>query len=105
MTTKVYHRRMTATASNQQPVRPPDSQAPFFRQDEKLVRFVLTKPPDRVSYRMLNPSDAEMQRIADMAVRAGLLERRLDVRDALDRSFIPADIRPAEIDASGRILP
>ena len=33
----------------------------------------LTKPPDRVSYRMLNPSDEEMQRIADMAVRAGLL--------------------------------
>ena len=79
--------------------------SPFFRQDEKLVRFVLTKPPDRVSYRMLNPSDTEMQRIADMAVRAGLLERRLNVRDVLDRSFIPADIRPAEIDASGRIRP
>ena len=61
----------------------------------KLVRFVLTKPPDRVSYRMLNPSDAEMQRIADMALRsAGLLERALDVREVLDRSFIPADIRP-----------
>jgi NitT/TauT family transport system substrate-binding protein len=79
--------------------------SPFFRQDENLLRFVLTKPPDRVSYRMLNPSDAEMQRIADMAVRAGLLEHRLDVREVLDRSFIPADIRPAEIDASGRILP
>ena len=48
---------------------------------------------------------AEMQRIADMAFKAGLLERRLDVRDVLDRSFIPADIRPAEIDASGTILP
>jgi NitT/TauT family transport system substrate-binding protein len=79
--------------------------APYFRQDEKLVRFVLTKPPDRVSYRMLNPSDAEMQRIADMALRAGLLERALDVRELLDRSFIPADIRPAEIDASGNIVP
>ena len=74
--------------------------APFFRQDENLLRFVLTKPPDRVSYRMLNPSDEEMQRIADMAVRAGLLQHKLDVRDVLDRSFIPADIRPAEIDAS-----
>jgi NitT/TauT family transport system substrate-binding protein len=79
--------------------------SPFFRQDERLVRFVLTKPPDRVSYRMLDPSDAEMQRIADMAVRAGLLERRLDVREVLDRSFIPDDIRPARIDASGTILP
>lgn len=74
--------------------------SPYFRQDEQLVRFVLTKPPDRVSYRMLNPSDEEMQRIADMALRAGLLEKHVDVRDVLDRSFIPADIKPADIDAS-----
>jgi NitT/TauT family transport system substrate-binding protein len=78
---------------------------PYFRQDETLLRFVLTNPPDRVSYRMLNPTDAEMQRIADMALRAGLLERALDVRELLDRSFIPPDIRPAEIDSSGRIMP
>ncbi len=25
--------------------------SPYFRQDEKLVRYVLTQPPDRVSYR------------------------------------------------------
>src|SRR5205809_3986943 len=54
--------------------------APYFRQDEKLLRFVLTQPPDRVSYRMLTPGDDEMQRIADMAVDAGILERHLDVR-------------------------
>lgn len=75
--------------------------SPYFRQDENLVRFVLTKPPDRVSYRMLNPSDEEMQRIADMAFKAGLLERHIDVRELLDRSFIPADIQPARIDAPG----
>lgn len=73
--------------------------SPYFRQNENLVRFVLTKPPDRVSYRMLNPSDAEMQRIADMAMKAGLLQGRVDVRELLDRSFIPADIKPARIDA------
>src|SRR5450755_5163900 len=27
--------------------------APYFRQDQKLVEYVLTQPPDRVSYRML----------------------------------------------------
>lgn len=74
--------------------------SPYFRQDENLVRFVLTKPPDRVSYRMLDPSDTEMQRIADMATRAGLLGKSIDVRELLDRSFIPADIRPARIDAT-----
>ena len=67
--------------------------SPYFRQDEKLLRHVLTQPPDRVSYRMLTPADDEMQRIADMALEAGVLERRLDVHDLVDRRFIPADIK------------
>jgi NitT/TauT family transport system substrate-binding protein len=71
--------------------------APYFRQDETLLRHVLTQPPDRVSYRMLEPGDAELQRIADMGVEAGILERRLDVRELVDRRFIPADIKPADI--------
>jgi len=73
--------------------------SPYFRQNESLVRFVLTKPPDRVSYRMLDPSDEEMQRIADMAQKAGLLQTRVDVRELIDRSFIPADIKPLKITA------
>ena len=72
--------------------------APYFRQDESLIRYVLTQPPDRVSYRMLTPRDDEMQGIADMALEAGILERRLDVKGLVDRQFIPADIAPARID-------
>lgn len=79
--------------------------APYFRQDERLVRFVLTQPPDRVSYRMLTPQDAEMQRIADMGLEAGILDRRLDVREIVDRQFIPADIAPAAIDMRGAGAP
>jgi NitT/TauT family transport system substrate-binding protein len=71
--------------------------SPYFRQDERLLRHVLTQPPDRVSYRMLEPGDAELQRIADMGVEAGILERRLDIRELVDRQFIPADIKPAAI--------
>ena len=71
--------------------------APYFRQDEALVRYVLTQPPDRVSYRSLTPQDAEMQQIADMGLAAGILERRLDVRGLVDRSFIPEHIEPAKI--------
>ena len=74
--------------------------SPYFRQDEALVRYVLTQPPDRVSYRMLTPSDEEMQKIADMGLAAGILERRLDVRELVDRRFIPTDIKPAQIDLS-----
>jgi len=72
--------------------------SPYFRQDEKLVRYVLTQPPDRVSYRMLTPNDDEMQRIADMGLEAGILERRLDVRGLVDRQFIPPDIAEAHIE-------
>ena len=75
--------------------------APYFRQDEKLVRYVLTQPPDRVSYRMLTPDDEEMQQIADMGLEAGILERRLDVRELVDRRFIPAEIREAAIPVDG----
>jgi NitT/TauT family transport system substrate-binding protein len=73
--------------------------APYFRQDEKLIRYVLTQPPDRVSYRMLTPGDEEMQTIADMGLEAGILDRRLDVKGLVDRSFIPAEIHAAAIEA------
>ena len=75
--------------------------SPYFRQDESLVRYVLTQPPGRVSYRMLTPGDDEMQRIADMALEAGILDRRLDVRGLVDREFIPPDITPARIEMPG----
>ena len=75
--------------------------SPYFRQDERLVRHVLTQPPDRVSYRMLTPTDQEMQHIADMALETGVLERALDVRDLVDREFIPPDIKPAAIGVGG----
>jgi NitT/TauT family transport system substrate-binding protein len=71
--------------------------APYFRQDEKLIRYVLMQPPDRVSYRMLTPDDEEMQKIADMGFEAGILERHLDIRGLVDRQFIPADIESAPI--------
>lgn len=75
--------------------------SPFFRQDEALIRYVLTQPPDRVSYRTLTPDDREMQQIADMGLAAGILERHLDVRELVDRRFIPAEIHPASIDMKG----
>jgi NitT/TauT family transport system substrate-binding protein len=71
--------------------------APYFRQDEKVVRYVLTQPPDRVSYRMLTPTDEDLQRIHDMALKAGLLEKPIEMKDLIDRSFIPTEIKPASI--------
>jgi NitT/TauT family transport system substrate-binding protein len=80
--------------------------APFFRQDEKLVRYVLTEPPDRVSYRMLTPTDEDLQRIEDMALQAGILKKKIPMSELIDREFIPKAIQAADIRlGSGPITP
>jgi NitT/TauT family transport system substrate-binding protein len=71
--------------------------SPYFRQDERVVRYVLTEPPNRVSYRMLTPTDEDLQKIHDMALRAGILEKPIKMSDLIDRQFIPTDIKPANI--------
>ena len=74
--------------------------SPYFRQDEKVLRYVLTQPPDRVSYRMLTPTDEELQKINDMAVKTGILQGPIAMSDLLDRRFIPPDIKPLNIDVA-----
>lgn len=74
--------------------------SPYFRQDQKLVEFVLTQPPDRVSYRQLTPGDDEIAKIGEMAFKAGVLKKPVDVASLLDKSFIPKEIKPQEIDMS-----
>jgi NitT/TauT family transport system substrate-binding protein len=74
--------------------------APYFIQDEKVIRHVLTRPPDRVSYRMLTPEDGDLERIRDMGIKLGVLEKRIPMSELIDRRFIPADIKPAIIDMS-----
>lgn len=74
--------------------------APYFRQKESLVNYVLTQPPTRVSYRMLNPTDAELQKIMDMGMAMGMLKQRTPMTDLLDRTFIPSDIKAARVDMS-----
>lgn len=74
--------------------------APYFRQDPKLLEFVLTQPPDRVSYRMLTPTDEDMKAIMKYAIKAGILKKEIEIYDLVDRQFIPRDIQPAKIDAN-----
>jgi NitT/TauT family transport system substrate-binding protein len=71
--------------------------APYYRQDEKVVRHVLTQPKDRVSYRMLTPTDNDIQDIADMALKAELLTKPALASEVVNRSFIPQKIVPAAI--------
>ena len=71
--------------------------APYFRQDQKLLEYVLTTPLDRVSYRHLTPTDEDLQQIMKYALKAGILRKPIDLSDLVDRRFIPADIQPAAI--------
>jgi NitT/TauT family transport system substrate-binding protein len=74
--------------------------APYFRQDQKLLEFVLTQPPDRVSYRMLTPTDEDMKAIMKYAIKAGILKREIDISDLVDRRFIPDHIEAANISSN-----
>lgn len=72
--------------------------APYFRQDQKLLEYVLTQPPDRVSYRHLTPTDEDLKAIEKYALKAGILKKPIDLSTLVDRRFIPTDIEPAKID-------
>jgi NitT/TauT family transport system substrate-binding protein len=72
--------------------------APYFGQNEKLMNYVLTQPPDRVTFVNLKPTDVEIQKIMDMGIDLGFLKQRTPLDELLDRSFIPDFIEPATID-------
>ena len=71
--------------------------APMYRQNQKLLEFVLTTPKDRVTYSMLTPTDADLQKIEDAALQQHVLKVPVKISDLVDRQFIPADIQPADI--------
>lgn len=74
--------------------------APYYRQDEKVLNYVLTSQPRRVSYVQLTPSDEDLQQILDMGIAMGLLTKKIPMSELIDHNFIPKEINPAPIDAS-----
>lgn len=72
--------------------------APYFRQDEKVLNYVLTSSPHRVSYVQLTPTDEDLQEIQDMAIEMGILKKRGLMSDLIDRQFVPETIKAAPID-------
>ena len=79
--------------------------APYFRQDRKLLEYVLTRPPDRVSYRQLTPSDDDLAQIMKYAIKAGILDKPIDISQLVDRRFVPAHIDAAAIDVEPEAKP
>ena len=71
--------------------------APYYRQDEKVLNYVLTADPHRVSYTQLTPTDEDLQQIQDQGLKMGLLTKRIPMNELIDRDFVPQVINPAPI--------
>lgn len=72
--------------------------APYYRQDEKVLNYVLTSSPSRVSYVQLTPTDKDLQEIQDMAITMGILKKKIPMSELINREFVPETIIPAAID-------
>lgn len=59
----------------------------YYNQDPRLLRFVLSKPPDRVTYDNLRLSKSEFQRIHDLALEAGVLDGPIAFEEYADTRF------------------
>jgi len=59
----------------------------YYNQNPRLLRFVLSTPPDRVTYSRLRLARHDFDEIAAMAFEAGVLKRRLAFEEYADPRF------------------
>ncbi len=77
--------------------------SPYYRQDKKILNYVLTTTPHRVRYENLTPTGEELQKIHDMAMKMGILKKPMDMKDLVDNSFVPKEILDKEIDVKKKV--
>ncbi|MES1156436.1 MAG: ABC transporter substrate-binding protein [Alphaproteobacteria bacterium] len=68
----------------------------FFNQDPNILRFVMTEPPDRVTYGDLRMVPQEFDELMQMSVQAGTLKHEVPYAAYVDDSFARAG-QPATI--------
>jgi NitT/TauT family transport system substrate-binding protein len=59
----------------------------YYNQNPRLLRFVLSKPPDRVSYGNLRLAKKEFDYIAQLALEAGILKKPIAFEEYADTRF------------------
>jgi NitT/TauT family transport system substrate-binding protein len=69
----------------------------YYNQHPRLLKFVLSKPPDRVTYSRLAPLRGEFEEIVQLAREVGILEGKAKFEDYIDDSFA--------IEAAGQGVP
>lgn len=60
----------------------------YYFQDPELLKFVLSKPVDRVKYTQLAPLKDEFDEIMELAVEIGVLSGPVAFEDYVDDSFV-----------------
>ncbi len=68
----------------------------YYNQNPRLLSFVLSKPPDRVTYSRLKPLRADFEEIQKLAVEAGIMKGSVKFEDYVDDTFAP---EPATVKA------
>ncbi len=61
----------------------------YYNQNPRLLTYVLSKPPDRVTYSRLTPLRGNFEEIEMLAKEAGLLQGTAHFADYVDDSFAP----------------
>ena len=56
----------------------------YYNQDPRLLRFVLSKPPDRVKYTDLEPLRKDFEEIYALGVKSGILKGTIKFDDYVD---------------------
>ncbi len=59
----------------------------YYNQNPRLLRFVLSKPPDRVTYSNLRLARKEFEHIEELALEAGILEGPVPFEEYADTRF------------------
>jgi NitT/TauT family transport system substrate-binding protein len=74
----------------------------YYHQDPALLRFVLSKPPDRVKYTNLRVLRKDFEEIEALGVESGILKGTAHFEDYADPSFVKdeATIQPYQWEAS-----
>ena len=60
----------------------------YYFQDPELLKYVLSKPVDRVKYTNLAPLKADFDEIMELAFEIGVLSRRVEFEEYADTSFV-----------------
>jgi NitT/TauT family transport system substrate-binding protein len=74
--------------------------APYFRQNAKILNYVLTTNPPRVRYVDLAPNKRDLQQIMDIGIKMGILTKRIPMSELVDDRFVPDHIDDETLDLS-----